>query len=151
MLIYQRRSRMFVVQMCPSFQTVVRFVCPTSHQTLPLCSETEHCRRTGQSQQPQLWPKVCHSDLVSRVVFFLVLGPEDTSHTHISQSLPRSLHTRLVLISSLGTGMTVQDCACVPGLRGVVEHLLSKREGSNRLAQLDKICTHTRTQNTLLL
>lgn len=74
-----------------SAQTVVHFVCPRSHQTLPLCSETKCCRRTGQSKQPQLWPKVCHTDLVSRIFFFSCAGPLG-SH-HISPAIPWYLHT----------------------------------------------------------
>lgn len=148
----QRTSIMSVVHIsqecvCNSRREYVLFVC------LPLCSEC--CRRTGRWQQRRPWPKVCQNDLVSRFGFFCFCsGPwGHITSTHIPASLPRSMHTRLAIISSLGTRMRVlgcmceRVCVCVPGFRGLVVHWLSKRESSDRLIQH----THTHTHSHFLL
>lgn len=100
-------------------KTEVQFVCPRSHQMLPLCNETKCCRRTGQSKQPQLWPKVCHTDLVSKTIFIFRFWALRTHH--ISPALPWSSHTcpnQLSGDENAGFGL---DWEQVPGLRGLVD------------------------------
>lgn len=109
----------------------MHFVCPRSHQTLPLCNEC--CRRTVQSKQPQLWPKVCHTDLVSRIFFFSLFWALRTHH--ISPAIPWSLHTHPNQLSrgeNAGLGLGASPRIQSSGW-------LSKRDSS-----------YTTTQNTQL-